>query len=154
MNDMPKPVTLILATLLFFLAACAPQEDTAQAPLLPKPPEQRQTIAFPGTAYGPLRHDLNLMQGFLTLPFAQGTTSRVFAYKDLDERKGMIRDWKAEMETYEGHSGTEADPFPHLHFDFQVKRYLGGYELVDPYRDSKNPASLSLWTVDNSPQYP
>jgi hypothetical protein len=49
-----------------------------------------------------------------------------------------------------GHTGKLSGKWPHVHFGV----YKGGRSMIDPYRDLLSPNSVSLWTVDNKPQYP
>jgi len=184
-------------------------------------------------------HQLNiaLMQGFLTLPFRQGTPYDIWSYFDLDRSEGVRRydgrtdrearvannhpaiDYRLRLGTpvlaaapgrvvftgvdtgdtscpgtitvrivhnaekeyetaynhlnsiaegipqfvkrgqligYSGDSGECSKGKPHLEFDLEPWGWEEGpYRFhLDPYRDTQNPDSVSLWTKDNDPQYP
>jgi murein DD-endopeptidase MepM/ murein hydrolase activator NlpD len=47
-----------------------------------------------------------------------------------------------------GHTGRLSGNWPHVHFGVYKR------SMIDPYRDLLDPNSVSLWTVDNEPQYP
>lgn len=55
---------------------------------------------------GSVSMDVGLMEGYLTLPFAEGTRETCQVYVDIDPSKSM-KDWEGGMDTYNGHLGTD-----------------------------------------------
>ncbi len=54
-----------------------------------------------------MTYDIKLMQGFLTLPFAEGTDSYLWYYFDVDKKDSLTRDWQGNTHTYDRHTGTD-----------------------------------------------
>ena len=51
--------------------------------------------------------NIGFMEGFLTLPFGQGTAIPVGSFVDIDRTPGRWTDWMGGKRTYDGHGGTD-----------------------------------------------